>query len=55
MIEQQSSDSTHMSRRHALRATAKAPISLYGLTVLGVTRTVVAEDMLPSCAAGLVA
>ncbi|MBV9705954.1 MAG: helix-turn-helix transcriptional regulator [Chloroflexi bacterium] len=55
MTEQQNSDSTRISRRHALRAIAKAPISLYGLTVLGVARVVTVEDVLPLCAAGLVA
>ncbi len=55
MTEQENSDSTHISRRHALRAIAKAPISLYGLTVVGATRPVAAEEVLPLCAAGLVA
>ncbi|MBV9689253.1 MAG: helix-turn-helix transcriptional regulator [Ktedonobacteraceae bacterium] len=55
MTEQQNSDNARISRRHALRAIAKAPISLYGLTVLGATRTVAVEDVLPLCAAGLVA
>jgi tetratricopeptide (TPR) repeat protein len=44
-----------MSRRHALRAIAKVPISLYGLTVMGTTRVVAAEEVLPLCAAGLIA
>ncbi len=55
MTEQQHSEMTHMSRRHALGAIAKAPISLYGLTVLGATRAVTAEEVLPLCAAGLLA
>ncbi|MBV9688883.1 MAG: helix-turn-helix transcriptional regulator [Ktedonobacteraceae bacterium] len=38
MTEQQNSDNVRISRRHALRAIARAPISLYGLTVVGTTR-----------------
>jgi len=55
MIEQQNNDSARISRRHALRAIAKAPISLYGLTAVGTTRVVAAEEVFPLCAAGLIA
>jgi hypothetical protein len=55
MTEQQHSEMTHMSRRQALGAIAQAPISLYGLTVMGATRPVAAEEVLPLCAAGLIA
>jgi transcriptional regulator with XRE-family HTH domain len=55
MTEQQNSDNARISRRHALRAIAKAPISLYSLTVVGATCAVALEDVLPLCAAGLVA
>jgi transcriptional regulator with XRE-family HTH domain len=55
VMTEQNSESAHMSRRQALRAIAKAPISLYGLTVVGATRPVAAEEVLPLCAAGLIA
>jgi transcriptional regulator with XRE-family HTH domain/tetratricopeptide (TPR) repeat protein len=55
MTEQQNGEMTHMSRRQALGAIAQAPISLYGLTVMGATRPVATEEVLPLCAAGLVA
>ncbi len=55
MTEQQNSEMAHVSRRHALRAIAEVPISLYGLTVVGATRAVAVEEVLPLCAAGLVA
>jgi transcriptional regulator with XRE-family HTH domain len=55
MTEQHNSEITRMSRRQALGAIAQAPIGLYGLTVMGATRPVAAEEVLPLCAAGLVA
>jgi transcriptional regulator with XRE-family HTH domain/tetratricopeptide (TPR) repeat protein len=55
MTEQHNSEMMRMSRRQALGAIAKAPISLYGLTVVGATRPVAAEEVLPLCAAGLIA
>ena len=42
-------------RRKALRILASLPVGIYGLTVLGSTKTVHADEFLPSCAAGLTA
>ena len=46
---------TRISRRHALQAIAAFPIQLYGLKHVGGATTMPSSDVLPLCAAGLVA
>lgn len=57
MMQHNSGEEVRISRRQALQTIAKLPIQMYGLATLGDVgmRSIHAEEILPLCAAGLVA
>ena len=55
MTDSETNKLENPERRKALRVLAKLPIQLYGLTALGASAGVAAEELLPHCAAGLTA
>lgn len=57
MTQHHNSDEARISRRHALQAIAKFPIQMYALGAFGIEsmRLAPAEEILPSCGAGIIA
>ncbi len=55
MTDSETNKLENPERRKALRVLAKLPIQLYGLTALGASSAIAAEELLPHCAAGLTA